>query len=138
MIILTRADKSLLAFGILAELFCVHPQLNVMTAMFREVFFITTVVFNGFVTLAIAYKIARVMRDMGRYGHGNASVESRAGAVALILTESAMVYTIVGVAVIFTFKSKDPSALVLGTTFQSLSVSIMSASSMVSVSDTRY
>jgi hypothetical protein len=116
----------------MGELFCV---MDLNTATLHDVFYIVTVTTNVLATAAIAWKLLRLRRSLRRSNKAHNSLTTRAGGVVLILTESAALYTILGVILIPTFWREDETASILGTAFTCLAV--RSLPNNMSVTDIR-
>jgi hypothetical protein len=106
----------------MSELFCASEALYLASTSLHAVTFITTVVLNLLMTLAIAGKIWVVRRRMNASYTVRAGVEGRIASVVAVLVESAALYAIVGVAVVPEFVGGANAASVLGTLLQCLVV----------------
>jgi hypothetical protein len=106
--------------GIVAQLYCVS---DINTKIFHDLFFIITVTTNVLATGAIAWKLLRLRLSLYRSNKAHDSLTSRASGVVMILAESAMLYTILGLVFIPTLWYGNAAASILGTVFTCLAVS---------------
>jgi hypothetical protein len=111
---------SFLVLGIITQLYCVS---DINTKIFHDLFFIITVTTNVLATSAIAWKLLRLRLSLYRSNKAHNSLTSRASGVVMILAESAMLYTILGLVFIPTLWYGNAAASILGTFFTCLAVS---------------
>jgi hypothetical protein len=107
-------------FGIITVLHCVS---NIDMPILHHLFLIITVIINVLSTSAIAWKLLRQRRFLHRSNKIHDSLASRANGVVMILAESAVLYSVLGLVVISTFWYKTPASSFLGTAFQCMAVS---------------
>jgi uncharacterized membrane protein len=110
-------------FGVIADLYCINESLSAASPSMREAFYITTIIFNLFATLAIAYKLWSLHQLEGpkRDDHTRTGVESRINTILFILAESAALYVLIGIAFLVSM-SLSTSTSILGVIFQILTV----------------
>jgi hypothetical protein len=101
----------------LSELFCVDIALWNASMTMHAITFVTTVILNILMTLAIAVRIWRVRRDCPAAASG---VESRMMGILAVLAESAALYAVVGIVLVPSFLNGATATAEFSTLLQSL------------------
>jgi hypothetical protein len=108
-----------LVFGVIMDLYCVT---DVDKPILVNLFYIITVIINVVATSAIVWKLIHLRQFLHHSNKEHKSLASRTSGVGMILFESAMLYTILGVVFVFALWYKVPASSYLGTAFKCLAV----------------